>query len=72
MGDRMSKSEAEQLIDEQVELHGSVTLNEILARNNITSRRGICAVFYSVLEKAKADHIQPVQVLDVLFVVGYS
>jgi len=61
MGDRMSKNEAELLIDEQVELHGSVTLSEILERNQITTRRGICAVFYSVLEKAKSDHIQPVQ-----------
>ena len=62
MGKHLSKSEAARLIDEQVEMHGSTTFDEVLSRNNITTRREIAALFYSVLEKANAEQIQPVQV----------
>ena len=88
MGERLPKSEAERMIDEQVAMHGSTTLrqgslwntikyiiynfltvkvmipdySEILIKNNITTRRKTAAVFYAILEKAKAEEIRPIQV----------
>ena len=36
--------------------------SEILSKNNITTRRKTAAVFYAILEKAKAEEIRPIQV----------
>ena len=43
-------------------MHGEITFDDMLKKNNITSRRGIASAFYALLTKAKAEEIVPTQV----------
>ena len=61
-GSRLDNNQASTLIDKEVQMHGEVTFGDILKKNNITSRRGIASVFYSLLTKAKAEQVVPTQV----------
>ena len=61
-GSRLDRNHASKLIDKEVQMHGEITFDDILKKNNITSRRGIASAFYALLTKAKAEEIVPTQV----------
>ena len=62
-GRRLDRNRASDLIDQEVQMHEVATFDDILKKNNITSRRGIASAFYTLLTKAKAEEIVPIQVI---------